>query len=116
MPDEKDRLAQIARPAVVVDGAQKVTVVPRAREDRPGGPFICHLINRNYDLEGDSVTVQRDFRVRLSQTLFGSAIARARLHAPGSEPVELAVTSVAGGSVVTVPELALWAVVELMAD
>ncbi|MCK4374525.1 MAG: hypothetical protein KAX19_04320, partial [Candidatus Brocadiae bacterium] len=112
-PDEKDKLRELAPPAVVVDGAEKVTAVPRAKPDDPDAPFICHLVNRNYDLESDSMVVQRDFRLWLARSLFGAEIARATLHAPGREPVKLEVRQSEDGTEVAIPELDLWAVLRL---
>jgi hypothetical protein len=107
------KLNGLLPPLVRVDGAENVTTVPRVRPDEPTAPFICHLVNRNYDLETDSVEPQRDFRIRFSKSLFGRPIRGATIHAPGQDPVELEVRQVPGGAEVGVPELDLWAILRL---
>jgi len=98
---------------VTVEGASNVTAVPRAESGDVSAPFVCHLVNRNYVLESDSMAVQRDFAVILSDSLFGAGIAGATLHAPRNAPVTLKAERVDAGTRIIVPELDLWAVLEL---
>jgi hypothetical protein len=113
--DAQGRLGQAVPQYITVIGAQNVTVVPRARRDDPSAPFVCQLVNRNYDLQTDAMKVQRDFTVRLTDSLFGTGIKAAVLHAPNAEPVELKVERQDGASVIHVPDLAIWGVLELTA-
>ncbi len=110
---EGERTSDSLPHCVTVEGALNVTVVPRAKPGDAGAPFVCHLVNRNYVLESDSMAAQRDFAVVLSDSLFGARIAGATLYAPRKEPVSLKVEQVAGGTRIAVPELDLWAVLEL---
>jgi hypothetical protein len=107
------KLNGLLPPLVRVDGAQNVTAVPRIKTGDPSAPFVCHLVNRNYDPETDSMAPQRDFRIRFSNSLFGRPVRTATLHAPGREPQTLEVRTVPGGSEMRVPELDLWAVLQL---
>ena len=59
------------------------------------------------------MAVQRDFAVILSDSLFGAGIAGATLHAPCKAPVPLKAERVDAGTRIIVPELDLWAVLEL---
>jgi len=111
-PDEK-RLAALVPPLIAVEGAANVTAVPRAKAGDPRASFVCHLVNRNYGVASDSMQVQRDFTVFLAHSLFGADVASVTLHAPMKEPVELAVRQLPDGVAVAVPELDLWAILEL---
>ncbi len=110
-PDEA-RLRALA-PEVRVEGAQNVTVVPRVRTGDAAAPFVCHLVNRNYQVEGDLVRARKDFTLRLPRALFGADIGRATLYAPGEAPVELTLKRLADGVEISIPELDLWAVLKL---
>ncbi len=98
---------------MALEGTSNVTVVPRRKPGDPRAPFICHLVNRNYVLDSDSMEVQRNFRLRLSDSLFGAAITGATLHAPQKEPVGLGVERAGGATTITIPGLDLWALLEL---
>lgn len=111
-PDE-ERLFQLLRRDITVEGASNVTVVPRWKAADPQAPFVCHLVNRNYVLDTDSMAVQRDFTLTLARSLFGAEIGSAALYAPRKQPVELGVRQVAGGTEIIIPELDLWAVLTL---
>jgi len=110
---DRDRLFELAPPPLRLEGAEKVTLVPRARSDRPDGPFICHLVNRNYSLDADAVAPQKNFSLLVSDELFGRAIRTATLYAPRREPVGLTVGRQGDVARITIPELELWAVVAL---
>ena len=111
-PNEQ-RLSELAPTEIVVEGASNVTAVPRARKGDAQAPFVCHLVNRNYVPDSDSLQAQRNFTVRLSRSLFGADIARATLYAPGKESVQVAVERLPEGCAISVPELDLWAVLRL---
>jgi len=111
-PDEK-RLFELAPPEIAVDGASNITVAPRARAGDPTAPFVCHLVNRNYVAQKDSMEPQKDFTLRLARSLFGADVDRATLYAPRQAPVELKVSRSPEGVTITVPELDLWAVLKL---
>ena len=111
--DAKDRLTRLAPQYISVMGAQNVTVVPRARGDDASAPFVCQLVNRNYDLKSDAMEVQRDFTIRLADSLFGAGVRAAKLYAPNAEPVELKVDREGQAGVIHVPSLDIWGVLEL---
>jgi hypothetical protein len=110
---DRDRLAQLAPPPIRIMDADGVAVLPRAKRRDPAAPFVCHLLNRNYRAETDDMAVQRDFTVRLADSLFGVPVKRAVLHAPESAPVALDVRHRGHSVDVTVPELGVWAILEL---
>jgi len=108
---DAERLFRLVPREVIVEGASNVTVVPRAKST--GAPFVCHLLNRNYVADKDTMQVQRDFTVTVSDSLFGVGISSANLYAPGREPIGCGVRPLDGGTEITVPELDVWAVLEL---
>jgi hypothetical protein len=76
------------------------------------GSAAVHLVNYGYDADVDGVPVLRD--VDLSVRLPYEPVA-ATLVQPGAEPVTLSVRRSAAASVVTLPELGVYAVVVLRA-
>jgi hypothetical protein len=110
---DRERLQALAPRGIAVRGAEGVVVAPRAKSSEPGAPFVCHLLNRNYRAETDDMAVQRGFGIWLSDSLFGAPITGAILHAPGLDPMPAEAIRGGGGVEVTVPELDVWAVLEL---
>jgi len=97
-----------------VEGAERVWAVPRARPADPAGPIVVHLLNRNYDAKADKVVPQKNLTLRLHRDLLANRkFTRAVAHAPKAEPIELKVESRPDHLTVTVPQLDLWAIVEL---
>lgn len=111
-PDER-RLLELLPPQIRIQGAANVIVVPRAKPGDPGAPFVCHLLNRNYVPDTDSMQVQSDFTLTLGRSLFGADIARATLYAPGEEPVECQVTQSPDATEIAIPELDIWSVLKI---
>ncbi len=111
-PDDA-ALARLVPEPVVVEGASGVWVVPRRHRDR-GKPVVVHLLNRNYDAATDAMKPQRGFTVRLARWLFGNArFTVATLHAPRKKPIRLELQADKRATRFVVPELGLWALVEL---
>ena len=111
---DKDRLAKLVPPPVVVEGADRIWAVPRADPADPARPAVVHLLNRNYDAKADRVVPQKNVVLRLRRDLFGRRkLTGAVAHAPRAEPAELKLASGATSTSVTVPELGEWAIVEL---
>jgi hypothetical protein len=108
----KERLRALA-PRIEVEGAPGVTVVPRVRPEEAAAPFACHLVNRSYNPQTDSMRAQTDLRLRLDAALFDGPVTGATLHAPGRESAELEVTEGPGGVEIAIPRLELWAILEL---
>ncbi len=103
----------LPRPITVEDG-DEITVILRAIPDDGQAPFACHLVNRKYVGETDSMQKQTNVRLRFAASLFdGADIASATLYAPGAEPLQLALTKTADAWEIAVPELDLWGLVKL---
>ena len=113
-PDE-EKLFRLVPRQISIEGADNITVVPRLVPGDDTRPFVCHLVNRNYDAATDTMVAQEDFRITLSKSLFqGATIGAAKLHSPGHESVEIAFTQTPEVVTLTVPQLDLWAIVELI--
>jgi len=112
-PDAK-RLAKLVPEPVLVEGSEHVGVVPRAV---PGddAPVVVHLLNRQYDGEKDAMVSQNGFTLRLRKDLFGGrSFTKATLHSPNAAPTSLPLTSDQQDVVIKIPELKLWAILELV--
>ena len=112
-PDQA-ALERLVPAPVVVEGSEHVGVVPRAIPGDATAPVVVHLLNRRYDGDTDAVVPQENLTLRLRRDLFdGRKLATARLHAPDAEPVDLEVDSGEESITIKLPELRLWAIVEL---
>jgi len=113
-PDD-DRLGELVPPPIVLgEGSGQLAVVPRAIPGDAAAPVAVHLLNLRYDGERDAMLPRSDLSVALRRDLFsGRQLTRATLHAPGKEPSPLSITSDGDLLRITVPELGLWAIVEL---
>lgn len=110
----QSRLDALLPACVQVEGTNEVLVVVRARSSDARAPLAIHLLNRGYDKATDSMKPLTEFRLRLRQDLFGKRqFSEARLHSPRAQPVPLKVQSEDGYTVIIVPALDLWAIVEL---
>lgn len=99
---EVNPAARLVRPA-------PVRLLPRVKKDSA----VVHLLNWNYDPASDTVPPLQDVRVQLRLRALGVAGAtRCRLYRPGTPPLSL---PIAHGKV-RVPELGLWAILELQPD
>ena len=107
---------------VAVEGSSQVLVVATSGPlvaDGASGPLaptpaVVHLLNRAYDASKDAMIPQRDLVVRLRRDLFGGReLRKATLHAPKAQPLPLGVSSTDDQVTLKVPELDLWAIVEL---
>lgn len=106
------RLANVAEAltnlpaAVKVNAAGPVRVFPRVKP----GAAVIHLLNWEYDFGRDAVRPLSHVRLTVNLDALGVAGAtEARLFAPGTSPVTLPIQQ----GTLTVPELGLWAVIEL---
>ncbi len=112
-PDQS-RLDALLPTYVQVEGTDQVFAVVRARANDAGAPLAIHLLNRGYDKEKDAMMPLTGFRLRLRNDLLGPRKpTQARLHRPRAESVPLDVKSDGDYTVVSVPGLDLWAIVEL---
>ena len=95
--------------AARLDSPAPVRLLPRVKQ----GSAVVHLLNWNYDPASDTVPPIQDVRVELRLRALGVAGAtRCRLYRPGTPPLSLAI---AHGKV-RVPELGIWAILELQPD
>jgi len=107
--NEKDILEHV-EPMVSLKSASKVWILPR-KTKQPKAPVICHIINCDYNILKDKMTLQRDVDVFLSSKLFdGKKIRKITLLKPQNEPVNLQGENVSNGVHVTIPELNLWSI------
>jgi hypothetical protein len=91
-----------------------VWAVPRAIPGDRKAPVAVHLLNRQYDKAKDAMVSQRNVTLRLRRDLFGGRkFGRATLHAPKAKPANLEVSAERDHTTVKIPELGLWAIVEL---
>ena len=111
----KRRLAGVEQASAEVKAAARleipapVRLLPRVKQ----GSAVIHLLNWKYDPASDAVTTIKDVCVQLDLHALGVAGAtQCRLYSPGVQPASL---PVAHGKV-RVPELGLWAVLELRPD
>ncbi|MHC4406200.1 MAG: hypothetical protein ACYTG0_41730 [Planctomycetota bacterium] len=111
---DKERLEDLVPTPVAVEGSGHVGVVPRAIPGDDAAPVAVHLLNRQYDGDADVMVPQRDFTLRLRRNLPGDrALAKATLYAPKEEPSRLPVVSGDDFVTVVVPEMKLWAILEI---
>lgn len=112
-PDDAKLQSLLPEP-VTVEGSEHVAVVPRAIPDDPAAPVAIHLLNRRYDGQTDTMVPQQNFTVRLRADLFlGREFGRATLHAPKQEPKPCVLRTDGEYIELTVPQLDLWAMIEL---
>jgi hypothetical protein len=105
LADVEQALAQVT-PAVRVSSPGAVRVLPRVKT----GSAVIHLVNWTYDASQDAVQPMTNIRLQLDLAGLGVAGAKeARVYAPGIEAQRVPVQQ---GSV-TIPEMALWVIVEL---
>jgi hypothetical protein len=111
-PDEA-KLNQLVPQQIAVEGAENITVLPRAVPGDGSRPFVAHLLNGNYDGDTDGMVKQANVRLTLAKSLLGRPVTKATLYAPQAEPVGLVVTDAGESVQVAVPELDLWGIVAL---
>ncbi len=93
-------------PAVRCESAGSVRLVPRVKP----GAAVIHLLNWGYDDAQDRVQPLKNVQLKLDLAALGVAsVTEATVYAPGSEPKKVPVEK----GHLTVPELELWALVEL---
>ena len=87
-------------------GPPNIWVLPRLR---PGGPLVCHILNRNYDGEKDSVETAGNVEIVLGATLAsGRDIHSCRLLSPGADTIHLDAELRDDGLHVSIPKPGMW--------
>lgn len=110
-PDDS-QLAELIGTPIAIEGGNHVMAVPRARGRQ--APAVIHLLSRQYDGAADTVISQQDFTVRFSDSLFGGRqFHKAVLHTPETKPLTLSLTRNDDSTLVRVPRLGLWGILEL---
>jgi len=111
---ERGRFEKLVPAPVLVEGSAHVGVVPRAIPGEQSAPVAVHLLNLRYDGKSDRMVPQAGIKLRLRRDLLaGRNFTKAVLHAAKHEPRRLEVSSDDRYTIVKVPELKLWAIVEL---
>lgn len=93
-----------------IEGAENVTVLPR---HKPNAPLICHLLNSGYDPESDRYAALKNVTVSVAEGMLGRTFSAARLYSPAHAPIEVDCRVTDAGTSVTIPELGMWAVLQL---
>jgi len=102
-PDTADETPQVR-----LEGAPAAGVnIQRAAGDRPA----LHLVNYDHDVAADALVTASDVTVTLR---LDRPVRTARVHAPGTEPYDVAVTSGPDGHRFTLHHLASYAIAELL--
>ncbi len=118
--------ASVPRP-ITVSGAEGVWVLPRARPGDAEAPCVLHVLNRDYDADARAMSPKGPFMVTVDAKLFsGRALTRGTMYQPMlraklpadadaafAAETELAISTVDGATVITVPSLDIWGVIEL---
>ena len=96
-----------------ISGAEKVSVQLRHQPTEVDAPLICHLLNSNYDIESDCYESLRDIELTISGSLLDRTFSRAMLYAPEEPPREIACRTIDSDTVLTVPQMNMWAIITL---
>ena len=92
------------------DGRVQCDLCPRFCKLRDGQRGLCFVRGR----QNDAIVPQRDITLRLRRDLFNDRnVASATLYTPKTDAVKLTVTSGDEYITVQVPDLSLWALLEL---
>ena len=94
-------------------GAANLSVLPRFQPENANSPLICHLLNSNYDPQTDSYDFQHDVELTIGAGMLGRAFTSATLYAPGQAPAAVDCRASDAGTVVTIQDLGMWAILKL---
>ena len=96
-----------------ISGADNVSAQLRHQPTEADAPLICHLLNSNYDIDSDCYETLRDIELTITGSLLDGTFSRAMLYAPEEPPREITCRTVGSDTVVTVPQMNMWAIVTL---
>ena len=94
-----------------VGGAENINVQLRHKPGRADAPVIVHLLNSNYEHETDRFKPVRDIEVAITKAALDRSFSRATMYAPGIEPYPIDCRVNESRTVVTVPDLDMWAII-----
>ena len=109
---KEDLLNRVGRD-IHVSGAENISVQLRHKPGLADAPVIVHLLNCNYELETDQFRPVRDVQVEIAKVALDRSFSRATLYAPAQEPLRVDCRVDDSHTVVTVPELDMWAIIKL---
>lgn len=104
-----------ANPVTIVSSGP-VFVTPRVRKTGDRSALAIHLLNRQYDGEKDSMSPLTNVTISLNKIILPGPVdgcRSAKIHAPGKEDVIVVVKPEGNNLSITIPEIDLWAIVEL---
>ncbi len=117
--DGVGKLPEAFRHQVVVKGSDKVRVSLRHKPSDPKAPIVCHLLNQDYDVQADEVR-PIDVTVSISRSLLSKAMKgvpkRVVIRTPKHPPQQVSVSLDKDALTFSVPNLGLWAIVEIPAQ
>jgi len=112
--DDLDALFQLVpRQYDVSVGNEKVTVIPRENKNDSDSPYICHLVNRKYDMSTNTI-IPQDFSVTVDTSQFDKQIVGAILRRPGIDSVNLELFMADKGFRMDITGLEEWGIVEFV--
>ncbi|MEE9462523.1 MAG: T9SS type A sorting domain-containing protein [Bacteroidales bacterium] len=94
-------------------GNEKVWVVLRENKNDPEAPYICHLINRRYDMSANAI-IPQDFSVTVDTSQFNRQINGAILRRPGMDSLNLELFIAEKGFRMDIGNLEEWGIVEFV--
>ncbi len=98
---------------IQVSGSENISVQLRHKPGSADAPLIIHLLNSNYELETDQFRPVRDVQVEIAREALARSYSRATMYAPGTAPCPIDCRVNDERTVVTVPELDMWAIIKL---
>ena len=107
-----DLLAKVGHDIGVI-GAENITVLPRHQPGAQDAPLIVHLLNSNYDPDGDRFETVRDLRLSIAQSMLKRSFSSAAFYAPGKEPMVVDCQGTDDETSIIVPELGMWGILKL---
>jgi len=109
-----DELRSRITPLVSLRNSENIWTLPRKIPGDTDSPLVIHLLNQDYDEEGDRMMVKSGVEIFLSERLMdGRSPNKVTAFTPGSDPQELEISHEGQGVVVTLPELNLWAILKI---
>jgi len=110
-PDTTKLFEILPSPIIVQGSNKKISVLPRTNPDNASFPLVCHIVNREYDKDSDSIIPHKEFLVSFNRSFIDMEPTSAILFRPGNEPVELKLIETENDLSVQIPEVAEWGII-----